>query len=307
MIIQTFYAGLNLSSRNLLDSAAGGTFMSITLGAATNLLDNMMVNYSEWHTERAPQGKKVNFVEETSSLSDKIDTIMAMLANDRAHVDPNNVPLTSLVAQEEHVDVNFIRNNNFNSAYMNNFTSNNYRLYPSTNGNSYGNSSNNKRGAPSDLEVMLKDFISKQTAFNKSVEEKLGKIDVLASKVDSLALDVELLKLKVLPHDVKESKTLNAIHVKIDNNVRMLAELHARWEREDEMARNMKVCTITTTGDVVSNASTPPILIVVEKIPTPCAKFPKTAETFSNKSAEFFWSMGDNSSTTDKGIVNRAR
>jgi L-alanine-DL-glutamate epimerase-like enolase superfamily enzyme len=84
---------------------------------------------------------------------------------------------------------------------------------------------------------MLNDFISKQTAFNKSVEKKFGKIDVLASKVDSLALDVELLKLKVLPHDVKESKTLNAIQVKIDNNVRMLAELHARWEREDEIAR----------------------------------------------------------------------
>jgi hypothetical protein len=141
---------------------------------------------------------------------------MAMLANDRAHVDPNNVSLASLLAREEHVDVNFIRNNNFNnSAYRNNFASSNYRPYPSTNGNgydnSYGNSSNNTRGAPSDLEVMLKDFISKQIVFNKFVEEKLGKIDVLASKVDSLALDVELLKLKVLPHDVKESRTLNAI------------------------------------------------------------------------------------------------
>jgi hypothetical protein len=81
MIIQTFYVGLNFSSRNLLDSAAGGTFMSITLGAATKLLDNMMVNYSEWHTERAPQGNKVNSVEETSSLSNKIDTIMAMLVS----------------------------------------------------------------------------------------------------------------------------------------------------------------------------------------------------------------------------------
>jgi hypothetical protein len=230
-------------------------------------------------------------------MSDKIDTIMAMLANDRAHVDPNNIPLASLVAQEEHVDVNFIRNNNFNnSAYRTNFASNNYRSYPSTNGNgygnSYGNSSNNTRGAPSDLEVILKDFISKQTAFNKSVEEKLGKIDVLASKVDSLALDVELLKLKVFPHDVKKSKTLNAIQVKIDNNVRMLAELHARWEREDAMARDMKVYTITTTSDVVSNASKPPYfngrVIGVEKIPTPCAKLPKTTETFSIKSAEIF-------------------
>jgi hypothetical protein len=302
MIIQTFYAGLIFSSRNLLDSAAGGTFMSITLGAAMKLLDNMMVNYSEWHTERAAQGKKVNSIEETSFFSDKIDTIMAMLVNDRAHVDPNNVPLASLVAQEERVDMNFIRNSNSNnSAYRNNFASNNYRLYPSTNGNgygnSYGNSSNNTRNAPSELEVMLKDFISKQTAFNKSVEEKLGKIDVLASKVDSLALDVELLKLKVLPHDVKKSKTLNAIQVRIDENVRILAELHARWEREDEMARNMKVCTITTSSNVVSNASTPPTSIGVEKTPTPCAKKPKTTKTFSTKSAEFFWSMGDNSST----------
>jgi hypothetical protein len=140
---------------------------------------------------------------------------------------------------------------------------------------------------------MLKDFISKQTAFNKAVEEKLGKIDVLASKVDSLALDVELLKIKVLPHDVEESKTLNAIQVRIDENVRMLAELHASWEREDEMARNMKVCPITTTSDVVSNASNPLTLIRVEKTPTPCAKKPKTAKTFSNKSAEIFWSMGD--------------
>ena len=31
MIIQKFYAGLNFASRNLLDSATGGTFMEITL------------------------------------------------------------------------------------------------------------------------------------------------------------------------------------------------------------------------------------------------------------------------------------
>jgi hypothetical protein len=35
----------------------------------------------------------------------------------------------------------------------------------------------------------------------------------------------------------------------------------------------------------------------VEKIPTLCAKSPKTTETFSNKSVEIFRSMGDNSST----------
>ena len=139
----------------------------------------MMINYSEWHTEKAPQGKKVNSVEKTSSLSDKIDVIMSMLSNGKSHVDPNNVPLASLVSQEEHVDVNFIKNNNFNNnTYRNNFGNNNYRPYPANNGysKSYGNSYNSNKSVPSELEVMLKDFISTQTAFNKSVEEKFGKL-----------------------------------------------------------------------------------------------------------------------------------
>ena len=59
MTIKDFYAGLNFVSHNLLDSAAGGTFMEITLGEATKLLDNIMANYSQWHTERAPTSKKL--------------------------------------------------------------------------------------------------------------------------------------------------------------------------------------------------------------------------------------------------------
>jgi hypothetical protein len=71
-------------------------------------------------------------------LSDKIDAIMLMISNDRAHVDPNNDLLASLVAQEEHVDVKIISNNNFNNnAYRNNFASNNYRPFPSNGDNSY--------------------------------------------------------------------------------------------------------------------------------------------------------------------------
>src|SRR3954468_4787513 len=106
MVIQTFYACLNFTSRNLLDSAAGGTFMSTTLGATTNLLDEMMTNYSQWHTERSPTGNKVNFVEDISSLNDKVDLIMSLLTK-QAH----DVPLNPLVAQEQ-VDVNFISRNN---------------------------------------------------------------------------------------------------------------------------------------------------------------------------------------------------
>src|SRR4051812_2467928 len=130
MVIQTFYAGLNFTSRNLLDSATGGTFMSTILGAATKLLDEMMMNYSQWHTERSPTGKKVNSVEEIFSLNEKVDLIMSLLTK-QAPIDPQEVPLNSLVAQEQ-VDVNFISRNNFNiNSYRSNFGSNNPGPFPS--------------------------------------------------------------------------------------------------------------------------------------------------------------------------------
>ena len=78
MIIQKFYAGLNFASRNLLDSAVGGTFMEITLGDATKLLDNIMANYSQWHTERS-SCKKVHAIEEINVLSENMDELMKIL------------------------------------------------------------------------------------------------------------------------------------------------------------------------------------------------------------------------------------
>jgi hypothetical protein len=255
MIVQTFYAALNFSSRNLLDSAAGGTFMSLTLGAATKLLDNMMVNYSEWHTERAPQGNKVNYVEETSSLTDKIDAIMLMLSNDRAQVDPNNVPLASLVAQEEHVDVNFIRNNNFNnSAYRNNFASNNYRSYPSNGDNDYlGRPKMPSEERILDVEKATNNFMQMQyeqnRAFTKTMEEQSALLKTISHQLENLNKAIPELQAMVSKAETNISSlsdaqsylinrmsakpdpfaATNAIQVRIDENVRMLAELHARW------------------------------------------------------------------------------
>ena len=98
MVIQTFYAGLNFTSRNLLDFTAGGNFMSTTLGTAMKIFDEMMTNYSQWHTERSPTGRKVNSVEEISSLNEKVNLIMSLITK-QAPIDPHDVPLNSLVAQ----------------------------------------------------------------------------------------------------------------------------------------------------------------------------------------------------------------
>jgi hypothetical protein len=211
-----------------------------------------MVNYSEWHTERAPQGKKVNSVEETSSLSDKIDAIM--LSNDRAQVDPNNVPLASLVAQEEHVDVNFIKNNNFNnSAYKNSFASNNYRPYPSNGDHSYlGRPKMPSEERILEVEKATKNFMQMQyeqnRGFTKTMEEQSALLKTISHQLENLNRAIPELQSKVSKaetnisslSDVQSSlinrmstkpdpfAATNAIQVRIDENVRMLAELHAR-------------------------------------------------------------------------------
>ena len=96
-LYQKNYAGLNFASRNLLDSAAGGTFMEITLGESTKLLDNIMTNYSQWYTERSSTSKKVHAVEEINILSEKMDEIMKFIASKSAPIDPNDMPLSTLI------------------------------------------------------------------------------------------------------------------------------------------------------------------------------------------------------------------
>ena len=95
----------------------------------------------------------------------------------------------------------FVKNNFNNNAYRNNFGNNNYKPYPPNNGNPYGNSYgnyyNNNRGVSSDLESMLKYFITSQKSFNKVVEEKLEKLDNLVAKVDNLSHEVDFLKINV--------------------------------------------------------------------------------------------------------------
>ena len=168
MIIQIFYAELNFAFRNLLDSAMGGTFMEITLGDATKLLDNIMVNYSQWHTERSTN-KKEHAIEEINVLSGKMDELMKLFATKSVSSDPNDMPLSTLIENNyESMDVNFVGSNNFgNNVYRGNFNPRPYPSNPSNNyGNFYGNSYNNNNRIPTDLERNIKEFISSQNIFS---------------------------------------------------------------------------------------------------------------------------------------------
>ena len=63
---------------------------------ATKLLDNIMANYSQWHTERSTS-KKVHAMEEINLLSGKMDELMKLFATKSASIDPNDMPLSTLI------------------------------------------------------------------------------------------------------------------------------------------------------------------------------------------------------------------
>ena len=91
-----------------------------------------MANYSQWHIERVPTSKKFNSVEEISSLSEKVDALMKLVASKSAPIDFNDIPLSTLIEQNsDAIDVNFFSRNNFNNnAYRSNLILGLFLLIP---------------------------------------------------------------------------------------------------------------------------------------------------------------------------------
>jgi hypothetical protein len=67
------------SPRSMLDSAMGGAFMTKIVNGAQAILENMLQNFSQWHTKRAPSSSR-NSVEELDSLTAKVDVIYSYIS-----------------------------------------------------------------------------------------------------------------------------------------------------------------------------------------------------------------------------------
>ena len=103
---------------------------------------------------------------------------------------------------------------------------------------------------------MLKDFITTQKAFKKSVEDKL---DSLSLKVDNITHDVEMLKIRTSPPEERKTTPVNAIQVQINENIRMLGKLKEIWAREkekEERAKSRPTYHIVATIQVVEDVQT---------------------------------------------------
>lgn len=197
-------------SRSMLDSAGGGAFMSKTVSEAKAILESMLQNYTQWHTERAPTSstRKVNSVEEVDSLTAKVDQLLALMSKNNVE----NVPIQDLVGNNaESIDVNYIRNFG-NNGYGNNYNSNAYARPPFvpnkyTSGNAISN----------DLENTIRSFIASQKELNKEFIAKNEKFDALFDNVDRLTKEVISLKNFVQPQRNHE-ETIKYVQDVIDKS-----------------------------------------------------------------------------------------
>src|ERR1044072_6516843 len=311
MVIQTFYEGLNFTSRNLLDSAAGGTFMSNTLGAATKLLDEMMLNYSQWHTKRAPTGKKVSSVEEISYLNEKVDLIMSLLTK-QPSIDPQDVPLNSLVAQEQ-LDVNFVSRNNFNNnAYRSNFGSNNPRPFPSNNygNNTYPTTSNSysqnyrERDLPSyeklvEIEKSTKSYMHTQfeqnKAFSRQLDEHSSILQNISKQLVSLNGDISSLQTRLT---AIETYVSNMSHTQ-STLINQMAAKPEVIPKEEERITSLPTYLTLATIEVVEDLQT----VSTHHTPTPTRPIngeatPSTLEEETSMNIEAFKQVSLNDITT---------
>ena len=178
-------------SRNILDSAAGGAFMSKTIVEAKNILESILQNYSQWHTDRAPNpSKKVNSIEETNDLSSKMDTILALLNKPSVE----NVPLQELVGNNsENIDVNFIRNygnngygnNNYNSYNKPPYVPNNHPFVPYPNANDNNWKTMSSRTDDSEANKILMEQVA---SHNTMIQELNKSVTFLSSDIKGLQL-----------------------------------------------------------------------------------------------------------------------
>jgi hypothetical protein len=91
--------------------------MTKTVNKAKAILENMLQNFSQWHTKRPPSSsRKINSVEEVDSLTTKVDAIYSYISKNIV----DNIPLQDLVENNpKNIDISYIRNFG-NNGYNNN-------------------------------------------------------------------------------------------------------------------------------------------------------------------------------------------
>ncbi|KAK0573794.1 hypothetical protein LWI29_013618 [Acer saccharum] len=98
--LQAFYQGLTVSTRNLVDAAAGGSLMSKSMDAASELLEEMALNNSHWGGQRQVP-KKIPGVLEV----DERTSLQAQLASQHHQIVALQNKFSKMSAEPSNVQV----------------------------------------------------------------------------------------------------------------------------------------------------------------------------------------------------------
>jgi hypothetical protein len=81
LLMQTFYHGLTNSTHEIMDAAAGGAFLSLTINQATALVEKMVSNqgWNEERTQTHKRGGGMHQLKEVDMLSAKMDLLIKRL------------------------------------------------------------------------------------------------------------------------------------------------------------------------------------------------------------------------------------
>jgi hypothetical protein len=161
LILQNFYNELTLITRNHIDVAAGGAFLSLTVYRAKTLIEKMVSNQG-WNDEHLqPRQRGMHTVKETDMLATNLDLLLKKLdehPQDKAPMQAlqaldarmtcevyGNIGHSGNNCPETHEDVMYMNNNNNGFRPQGGQGWNQSRPYDQR-GN--GNSSSSKRGWP---------------------------------------------------------------------------------------------------------------------------------------------------------------
>ena len=209
LVIQNFYNGLTPSSRGHIDAATGGAFFSLTVRAATQLVEKIVSNQG-WSEEKLEKGQRGHqSVKATDILSEKMDLILKHLSTASPDLAETLQAMDSCMTcescrntghsgnncPETHEDVNYVNNNNGYRPQGQGWNQQRPQ-YQGNNGNF--NSSNNA------MSPALKDFALGQAKVNDSFSKKLAANDKIFESIDA-RLEVVTSALK---NQLSSNKTL---------------------------------------------------------------------------------------------------
>src|SRR4051812_47125912 len=189
------------------------------------------------------------------------------LLTEQPSIDPHDVPLNSLVAQEQ-VDVNFIARNNFNNnAYRGNFASN-PRPFPSNYGNNNTYPTNNsynpaytKRDLPSyeklvEIEKSTKNYMHTQFEQNKAFSKQIGEhtaiLQNISEQLDSLNSEISNLQARLT---TTETHVSNMSHTQ-STLINQMAAKPEVIPMEEDRIKSLPTHHIVATIQIVEDTQT---------------------------------------------------